>query len=213
MKVLVLGAGGHGQCVADALLRSRKQGGDLELLGFLDDVKPQEADFFAGFPILGRIADMEAFPNAAIVIAVGDNEPRERLFEETGRLGRVRVTVVDPTAIVGSEVDVGEGSYIGPLAILGPGSQIGSNVIVNGGGCLGHHSLVGDHVHIGPGVVTARGVSIGERAMIGAGTVIKPECSIGRHSEVGAGSVVSRDVAEYVVAAGAPARPVRRRDS
>ena len=212
MKVLIIGAGGHGQCVADALLRSRRAGSEVEALGFLDDVEPLATDHFAGLPLLGRIPDLGGFSEAAVVVAVGDNAARRRLFEEMGSLGRVRATVIDPTAVIGSDVIIGAGSYVGPLAIVGPGCRLGSNVIVNGGGCIGHHSTLGDHVHIGPGVVTARGASIGDGVMVGAGTVIKPEVSIGRGSVVGAGSVVSRDLGDYVTAVGSPARAVRRQE-
>ena len=213
VEVLILGAGGHGQCVADALLRSRKAGGHLEAKGFLDDVMPVGKGHFAGLPVLGPIADLARFPEAAVIVAVGDNAARKQLFESVGRAGRVRVSVVDPTAVVGSEVVIGEGAYIGPLAIVGPGCVLGANVIVNGGGCLGHHSQLGDHVHIGPGVVTARGARVGDGAMVGAGSVIKPDCVIGRGAVVGAGSLVARDLGDDVTAAGSPARALRRRGS
>lgn len=212
MKVLIIGAGGHGQCVADTLLRGWRAGSEVEALGFLDDVEPLATDHFAGLPLLGRVPDLGDFPEAAVVVAVGDNAARKRLFEEMASLGRVRATVIDPTAVIGSDVIVGAGSYVGPLSIIGPGCRLGSNVIVNGGGCIGHHSRLGDHVHIGPGVVTARGANIGHGAMVGAGTVIKPEVSIGRGSVVGAGSLVSRDLGEHVTAVGAPARAVRRQE-
>lgn len=212
MDVLVLGAGGHGQCVADALLRIRKASGELEVLGFLDDVVAVDEGHFAGLSVLGRTTQLEAFAGTAVIVAVGDNAARRRLFEAAGRAGHVRATVVDPTAVVGSEVTIGEGSYIGPLAIVGPGCHIGANVIVNGGGCLGHHNEVADHVHIGPGVVTARGARVGEGSMIGAGTVIKPDCGIGDGSVVGSGSLVARDVGDSVVAVGSPARAIRQRE-
>ncbi len=52
---------------------------------------------------------------------------------------------------------------------------------------------------------------IGEGSDIGAGTVILPGVRIGRHSIVGAGAVVATDISAYAVAAGVPARVIRRR--
>lgn len=52
-------------------------------------------------------------------------------------------------------------------------------------------------------------VTIGAGSFIGAHSVILPNVTIGRGCVVGAGSIVSRDVHDYTVVAGAPARVVR----
>lgn len=209
VQILIIGAGGHGQCVADAVLRRISAGSGEELLGFLDDVVAPSEAYFAGVPVLGGSKMVSGYPDARVIVAVGDNVARANLVRTVTR-DRELATVIDPTAVIGSEVMIGPGSYIGPLAIIGPGCRLGRNIIVNGGGCLGHHSVVGDHAHIGPGVTTARGALIGEGAMIGAGTVIKPDTGVGAGSVVGSGSVVSRTLPAHVTAAGAPARALRR---
>ena len=45
---------------------------------------------------------------------------------------------------------------------------------------------------------------------IGAGTVILPGVTIGKNAVVGAGSIVTRDVPDFTVVAGNPARILRR---
>lgn len=55
-------------------------------------------------------------------------------------------------------------------------------------------------------------VRIGAGSFIGAHSVILPDVSIGRGCVIGAGSVVSRDIPDYCVATGAPARVVKRFD-
>lgn len=52
-------------------------------------------------------------------------------------------------------------------------------------------------------------VTIGDGAWIGENVAIIG-ASIGRNSVIGANSVVTRDIADHVVAAGAPAVPIRR---
>lgn len=53
-------------------------------------------------------------------------------------------------------------------------------------------------------------VSIGDGTLIGMNCVILPGVSIGKHCMIGANSVVSRDVPDFCVAAGSPARVIRR---
>ncbi len=53
-------------------------------------------------------------------------------------------------------------------------------------------------------------VRIGASAWIGSAAIVMAD--IGRHSVIGAGSVVTRAIPDGVVAAGVPARVVRRRD-
>ncbi len=52
-------------------------------------------------------------------------------------------------------------------------------------------------------------VTIGDNAWIGGNTVICPGVSIGANTVIGAGSVVTRDIPEWVIAAGNPCRVIR----
>lgn len=59
---------------------------------------------------------------------------------------------------------------------------------------------------------TASFVSIHDGAWIGAGALILPGVTVGRKSIVGAGSVVTKDVPDYSIVAGNPARIIGRTD-
>lgn len=58
---------------------------------------------------------------------------------------------------------------------------------------------------------SSQGIHIEDDVWIGAGTKILDGVTIGRGSVIGAGSVVTKNVAELTVAAGNPARFLRRR--
>ena len=51
-----------------------------------------------------------------------------------------------------------------------------------------------------------------EYAWVGAGATILPGVCIGRHAIVGAGSVVTKDVPDYAVAVGNPAKVIKMLD-
>ncbi len=56
-------------------------------------------------------------------------------------------------------------------------------------------------------------VEIGTGSLIGLGAVILPNVRIGRNVVIGANSVVTRDIPDFVVAAGNPAQIIRRYDA
>ena len=55
-----------------------------------------------------------------------------------------------------------------------------------------------------------RGVTIGNNVWIGRNAVVTPGVSIGDGSVIGANSVVTRDIPPNSLAAGAPARVIRK---
>jgi acetyltransferase-like isoleucine patch superfamily enzyme len=54
-------------------------------------------------------------------------------------------------------------------------------------------------------------VVIDDFVWIGHNVIILPGVKIGRHAIIGAGAVVTRDIPEYAIAAGNPARVIRSR--
>lgn len=54
------------------------------------------------------------------------------------------------------------------------------------------------------------GVTIGDNVWIGGNTVIVPGVNIGSNTVIGAGSVVTKDIPDWVVAAGNPCRVMKR---
>ena len=53
-------------------------------------------------------------------------------------------------------------------------------------------------------------IVIGDDAWLGTGCIILPNVSIGRGAVVGAGSVVTKDVPDYTVVVGVPAKELRK---
>jgi sugar O-acyltransferase (sialic acid O-acetyltransferase NeuD family) len=103
----------------------------------------------------------------------------------------------------------GEGCFINKRVVIGAHSAIGNHVVINRGAAVGHHLKTEDFVSIGPGVVTGGEVTIKRGALIGTGAVILPTVTIGKHATVGAGAVVTKDVEDYAVVVGNPARVVK----
>lgn len=104
----------------------------------------------------------------------------------------------------------GKGCFINKRVVIGAQSQIGNYVSINRGAVLGHHLFLDDFVSIGPGVVSGGSVTIKYGTSIGTGAVILPERTIGQHVIVGAGAIVTKDIEDYSIVVGNPARVIKQ---
>ncbi len=204
MDLYVIGAGGHGEVVLDAV----RAAGECNVVGFLDSNQALHGREVDGVPVLG----LPALANRPFIVAIGDNEARKSVTDMLSAKGLENVTVIHPTAHVAPSARVGAGTLICAGAIICTRARIGRGVIINTGAVAEHHNVIEDFVHIAPRTVMAGRVTIREGAMIGSGSTIIPFITVGEWSTVGAGSVVTREVPAGVTVMGVPARVVRRGD-
>lgn len=205
MKVLVIGAGGHGQVVAEILRASAHSDGVLEFIGFVDDRRRSRDE------VLGPLSALRDIPHDAVVVAIGDNATRARITTRLGADGERFVTVRHGAAIVSPSVETGDGSMVCAGAIVSTAATIGRGVILNTACSVDHHCRVGDYVHVAPGARIGGEVTIGHRALIGISAIVLPRVTIGHDAVVGAGAVVTREVPPFTTVVGTPAAPLVRR--
>jgi sugar O-acyltransferase (sialic acid O-acetyltransferase NeuD family) len=209
LRVVILGAGGHAQVVADILFRMQEADQAVIPIGYLDDNTELQDKYRKDLDVLGVIADLPKIPHDAVVIGVGDNATRQRLFESLCNQGEHFATARHPQAVVAPDVEIGDGTVICAGVILNPGSLVGQNVILNTSSTVDHHNRIGNHAHIAPGVHLGGDVSVGIGTLIGMGAIVTPQRTIGMWSVIGAGSVVIQDVGDFSVAVGVPARMLK----
>ncbi len=205
MRVLVLGAGGHGQVVADILLRMAEAGAPMIVSGFLDDHPELAGRRLLGVPVLGPLAARASLPHDAVVIAVGSNRRREALAADLAREGERFVTACHPRAVIAPGVVLGEGTMVCAGAVVNTGSAVGAHVILNTNCSVDHHNTIAEYAHIAPGVTLGGEVRVGAGALVGIGATVVPRRSVGAWAVIGAGAVVTRDIPDGVTAVGVPA--------
>lgn len=208
-RILIVGAGGHAQVIADILWRAHEAGAPLAPIGYLDDNPHLHGEQRLGLPILSAIRNIGSVPHDGVVLGIGDNHVRREIFEYLWQCGEQFVVACHPSAIIAPDVPLGLGTVIAARVVVNPGSWIGSNVILNTGCSVDHHNQIGDHCHIAPGVTLGGDVTIGVGSLIGIGSTVMPQRSIGAESIVGAGALVHASLPARVVATGVPARIIR----
>jgi sugar O-acyltransferase (sialic acid O-acetyltransferase NeuD family) len=206
MRVLIIGAGGHGQVVADTLMTASRHGAVEYPCGYLDHDENLWGHVLLNLPVLGSIDERDKFNHDAVIIGIGDNITRRRLFALLSRSSERFVTARHPNAVLSANCIVRHGTVVCAGVIVNAGACIGSNVILNTGCSIDHHAVIGDHAHIAPGARLGGGVTIGQGTLVGIGAIVLPGRRVGAWSVIGAGAVVTRDIPDGVMAIGSPAR-------
>jgi acetyltransferase EpsM len=209
MKIAILGAGGHGKVVCDAMLSMGIPAADL--IGFVDDNPQMVGRTVMGLPVLPSLEGLKLDRSVRVALGIGDNAARRRQFDQAISLGYEPFTVVHPRAVVGAGCTLGRGVVVFANAVINPDSYIGDNVILNTACSVDHDCRIGAHTHIAPGVRLGGGVTIGEETLMGIGSVVLPYMAVGSRTIVGGGTVVVASIESDCVAVGAPARIIKRR--
>ncbi|MBE8470389.1 acyltransferase [Streptomyces justiciae] len=148
--------------------------------------------------------------------------------DETATIGDG--TTVWDLAQIREDARLGGGCIVGRGAYVGPGVRIGDNVKLQNYALVYEPAVLADGVFVGPAAVftndyfprsvdtegklkrggdwEAVAVTVAEGASIGARSVCVAPVHIGRWALVAAGAVVTKDVPDFALVAGVPARRI-----
>ncbi|HTA35692.1 MAG TPA: acyltransferase [Solirubrobacteraceae bacterium] len=181
----------------------------LALLAVL--ARPREHHLLARLLMLRwRALGLHASPSALVMSGVRFEHPRQAFLGRGSVIAAgTRIKCVPGAFHLGEAAYVGEGCWISCTesvrierdALLGPSCHITD----------ANHGFSGRApINRQPRVPSP--VTVGEGAWLGAGAKVLAGVRIGRGAVVGAGAVVTKDVADFTIVGGVPARLLGHRD-
>jgi sugar O-acyltransferase (sialic acid O-acetyltransferase NeuD family) len=194
--------------------RLKKSGVNIELVGYLDNDKKKWGTSFYSYPVIGGMSkipelkdDNVYFCNMITRTQIDRYDAGMELIKNNVKL----TNLIDPS--VDTEfVKLGNCLWIQENVILQTGVKIGDNVDIHHGSILSHDATVGDSSVVAVGCNICGSVEIGEGVFVGSGATILPEMKVGKWSVIGAGSVVTRNVPDYSLVVGNPAKVMKKID-
>lgn len=160
-SLLIIGAGEHGQVVAEIA-----EDCGYDKIGFLDDNSDMA---------IGKVKDIslfvEEYGNA--FVGIGNNEVREKLIHRLDECGYDVVTLIHPTAYVSRSAVIGAGVLVEPKAVINAHTVIGDGTIVGLGAIIDHNAVMERCCHINSGAIVMARAKVPAYRKIDAGEVIR----------------------------------------
>lgn len=158
-KLLILGAGGHGQVVAETAAAC-----GYEQIAFLDDNDPN---------VSGTISELDKFHDCyeECFVGIGNNRLRLELLQKAEASGFKLPILIHPTAYVSGSARIQKGTIIEPMAVVNSHAMVGAGSIISVGAIVDHDALLESAVHINAGAVVKAGGMVGTFEKLEAGEV------------------------------------------
>lgn len=131
-----------------------------------------------------------------------------QIFE--GRIGEGSRVMTPLTAVRPEAVTIGKNCVImNGCLMMSAGTITIEDEVMIAANC---QLISNNHDPYQRAVITCKPVVIRKGAWVGAGSSILPGVTVGKYAIVGAGSIVTKDVPDYAVAVGSPAKVIKYLD-
>jgi sugar O-acyltransferase (sialic acid O-acetyltransferase NeuD family) len=212
-NLIIYGSSGHAKVVIDVFERENK----YNIVGLMVSLNENGENIF-GYKNIGDEHDlpelMKKYKGLKIFIAIGDNWVRHLIKDKISQIvpDIEFASAVHPSANIGKNVKIGNGTVIMPGVTVNCNSVIGDFTILNTNSSLDHDCVMHDFSSMAPNATTGGYVSIGAYSAVSIGATVTHKVSIGEHSIIGAGGVLLKNCGNNMIMYGVPARFIRRRE-
>lgn len=195
MRKALIGNGGHAREVMTQM--------NIKLTRFVSDEYWEEND--------DKLLPLSKFDSDKyiVMIAVANSKDREDIVKQLPANTQY-FTFIHPTAqIMGNDITIGEGSFIGANSIITCNVEIGSHSILNRANHIGHDCRIGDYFSSMPGSIISGNVTIGDRFYIGTNSSVREKINICNDVTIGLNTGLVKDIKESGTYVGYPIKKIK----
>ncbi|WP_141246998.1 PglD-related sugar-binding protein [Halomonas salipaludis] len=179
----------------------------------------RDGEYFHGLQIISSIDSLLATKRGGqgkkFALSMGNNQVRMKTAGDILENGGIIPSLIHPLTEVSPSATIEEGVILKRNVAVQAKATIKRFSIVCDNSLICHHSIINEGCFVAGLCVVGAYLALGRGVFIGQGAIVPSgkASSLGCFSSVGAGSVVIKDVAEYEVVAGNPARVIRVSDA
>lgn len=204
-NLYIIGAGGFGRQLESYLELIPPNQVNWKLRGYIDDNPNALDDVGSDYKVVGSLDDFVFVQNDMVLLAIADIPTKIKIVEMLR--GSVKFfTFVAEGALIGKNVNLGEGCIICPGAKIGSNVTMGEFCLINLDSIVGHDSVLGKNNSIMPHVDIGGGAIIGNNVFMGTKATVSPRLNVVDNSNLGVGSVIIKNIDEPGTYFGVPAR-------
>lgn len=207
--LVIIGCGGLGREICQYVNDINAVELTYNVLGFIDDNPSLWNKTIDDVPVLGgkdTLYAMRRRRNLHAFCAIANPPVKVIKYDLLKDFKIKTANIVHPTAYLTPSVSLGLNVLIGPFCVLTTNIRIGNCVHINPQCGIGHDVRIGDYTTLYWNVNVSGSVSTGVMCELGSQTVIKQQLTLGNGVITGAGSIVTRDVDDWDIVKGVPAR-------
>jgi sugar O-acyltransferase (sialic acid O-acetyltransferase NeuD family) len=196
MKRALIGAGGFANEVKAHM-------NNFNMICFVDDMYYKAND--------KNIKPLSEFiPNEyEVLIAIGDSAARAEIVSRLPAETKYFTFIHPTTLIMGNDVIIGEGTFIGANSIITTNVSLGKHSILNRGNQIGHDTLIGDFFSAMPGAVVSGNVIIGDKVYMGTNSSIRQKIKVCNDVIIGLNAGVIKNIEESGTYIGTPTKKLK----
>lgn len=200
-KIVVYGGGHLGRQVYHHLRAYYSE--SAELIGYVDDTKPEGEIIVDNVPNLGGMVDLSKKPSMSpdhvkIVFAIGYTNMKKRgvALERVESNGYELFSVIHPRSMIESNANLEAGSIVLAGAVIDQQVSLGKACFVDIGVTIGENSQVAANNYFSAGVSVGGSVQIGENNFFGMDVTVTNDVKLGSNLFVNAKTLIYKDLGD-----------------
>lgn len=214
-KVVIIGGRGNGTVIASAIEDINKVKQQYDIVGFLNDGLAA-GETLNDYPVLGPVTKemCDTLQDCYFIYSLISVKKASERIEKLQALqlsDEQMISIIHPSAVIGSHVEIGKGVVIMPNVTVSPNAIIGDYVQIYANSVIGHDTTIEPYAFISNSSSIGSFITVKEGAHIGSNCTLRERITVGEYAVIGMGSVVLKDALPYTTNVGVPSKEVVQR--